>query len=100
MLRRPKEIVTASNVPSANGRFIASPATLGSRKPSLAADSMPIEKSVATHQAPVAESALVDTPVPAATSSTFCPGSNCKARTECRRQRASWPAERMVFVRS
>src|SRR6478735_5833809 len=65
-LRRPNEIVTASKVPSANGRCSASPATLGKRKLDLAADSMPNEKSVATHQAPVAASAWVETPVPAA----------------------------------
>ena len=50
---------------------------------------MPKEKSVATHHAPVAASALVDTPVPAATSSTFWPGSSCSARTVCRRHRRS-----------
>ena len=92
-LRRPNEIVTASKVPSANGRCSASPATLGCRISGLAAASMPSEKSVATHQAPEPASAVVETPVPAATSRARWPGSSCSARTVCRRaERSAWAA--------
>ena len=50
-MRNPKLIVTASNTPSANGSFVASPAIFGTSR-CAPAFSIPTEKSHATHHAP------------------------------------------------
>ena len=92
-------MVTASNVSSANGNRVASPATFGTSR-AAPADSIPTEKSHATHQAPDAVSSTVDTAVPAATSSTLSPGPICNAARVARRHSRSWPSDSTVLVRS
>ena len=103
MLRNPNEIVTASNASSANGSRSASAATNGSCRRPLCrtpARSMPSEKSLATARAPDRASSAVDTPVPAAMSSTRSPGRRPSASRVRRRQRRSWAKDSTVLVRS
>jgi hypothetical protein len=75
MLRSPNEIVTASNVRSANGSRVASPATKGSRgRARFPTSSIPAEKSHGTTLAPSNTNGRLLDPVPAATSRTGSPG--------------------------
>jgi hypothetical protein len=107
MLRRPKEMTTASTLASGSGRCSASAATNGTGlAPRRAVSrlrpvrSMPSEKSVARQRAPVRASSTVETPVPAATSRTVSPGPTARAARVARRQRTSWAKDRTVLVRS
>src|SRR5262249_37657815 len=89
----------ASNTSSPNGSRVASPATLGTFRAAPAA-SMPTEKSAATHHAPDLVSSTVDTAVPAAKSSTLCPGLMRSAARVARRQYRSCPSDSTVLGRS
>ncbi|KKO81661.1 hypothetical protein WU86_08550 [Corynebacterium xerosis] len=99
MLRRPKLMVTASKVPSGNGRSMPSPQTFGTSRWAPAA-SMPREKSQAMTVAPDFDSSTVDTAVPAARSRTSSPGARSRRRPVSRRQCASMPALSTVLVMS
>ena len=66
-------MVTASTLSSASGSAIASPAILGTDR-AAPARSIPWEKSQAIACTPPAAISTVETAVPAATSSTVCPG--------------------------
>src|SRR5690606_37028571 len=103
-LRSPYDIVTASNSPSANGRFIASASTKlrprTSPKRFLPCASMPGEKSAATTCAPLAASDADDRHVPAARSRIFSPGLGFTARVVARRHTASSPNVMAIFVKS
>ena len=106
-LRRPNEIVTASNSSSPNGSRSASPPTKAGCGPSgwartrvLPARSMPMEKSQATQSAPDAANVMVEVPVPAARSRIRSPARAATARATTRRQSRTWPAESRSFIRS
>ena len=92
-------MTTPSTLSSASGSAIASPATFGTGR-AAPARSMPWEKSQAIAVTPPAASSTVDTAVPAATSSTVCPGRAPSASRVARRQEASRPPESTVLVRS
>ena len=90
MLRSPKEMVTASNVSSANGSWVPSPAVKGSRgRAFLPTCSMPSEKSHGTTVAPRSANGWLDVPVPAARSSTSSPRSGATAAITSARHRRS-----------
>ena len=101
MLRSPNEIVTASNVPSANGSWVPSPAVNGSAgRACLPTWSIPIEKSHGTTTAPRSANGTLEVPVPAARSSTRSPYCASTASLTSRRQRRSWPRESTSLVTS
>jgi hypothetical protein len=100
-LRRPKEIVTASNSPSEKGRAMASASTkvipgCFCRPTSI----IPAEKSAATTSAPVFARAAELVPVPAAMSRIRSPASGATARVVAIRQMKELPIDNTSFVRS
>src|SRR5688572_19343961 len=100
-LRRPKEMVLASKVLSANGRLVASPAMKSmSGRRRLPTFSMPREKSQATTSMPASAYGSLDVPVPAARSSTRWPGRTSMASTTTLRQRRVCPIERTSLTTS
>ncbi len=86
--------VTASNVPSRNGRSIAWAATKAiegrSRRPT---SSIPTDGSIPTARAPASAAACAATPVPVPTSSTFFPSAISANATRSRAtsaRRGAW----------
>ena len=94
-------MVTASNVSSANGSWVPSPAVKGRCGSCfLPTCSIPIEKSHGTTVAPASAKGWLDVPVPAARSRTLSPYDGSTAvRTSCR-QRRSWPKDSTSLVMS
>ena len=96
---RPKEIVAASKVLSAKGRLRPSPATRGTFR-WRPAFNIPREKSHPTTSAPDLDSSAVETPVPAARSTTFSPGFGSSRLRVAFRHSVSIPPVSTVLVRS
>src|SRR6476646_6007140 len=105
-LRNPNAIVTASNDPSRNGKFSASPSIKGISRGILCAaiSSIGRQKSVPKTLAPVLSNNVSDkSPVPQATSSTRAPLDESFSRTlvaTIRRHRLSTLPESKWFKRS
>ncbi|MDQ0689957.1 hypothetical protein QF047_000917 [Arthrobacter sp. W4I7] len=100
-LRRPKEMVVASKVLSANGRLVASPAMKSmSGRRRLPTLSIPREKSHATTSMPASAYGSLDVPVPAARSRTRCPLETSMASTTTLRQRRVCPIDRTSLTTS